>query len=292
MNWITIICLFISFIFVIYFLLHYLIKYREKFYLFPFGMDLETRYKYIMPSDEIIIKYKSISNQNIKLFGYTSKPLSNIKSFHKILLYFHGNAGNIYYRIPTFRQMLNKLNKLEKDDYVLIAFDYRGYGCSSWGPGIDNILEDGLEISKWSKTQFPHNNIYYYGESIGTSIVAYSSMYYPPKGIILKSPFYSMATLIADMYSLPYWLGDYIASNDFTTAKWLISNEIDKHNIPCLIIYNKDDELIPRSNVEKLLSARTQQNHLSIEISGGHNDCEFDDIWHNAVKKILMPEYD
>ena len=150
-----------------------------------------------------------INFKDYKLYGYTNKPITHVKPEDIIILYFHGNAGNIYFRIPQFINMINKLksnkhNTNSESQYVLAAFDYRGFGLSNGTPTYEGILEDGVQMANWARVHFPKNKIVYYGESIGTSVVAYISQFTHPNGIILKSPFASMASLVADMFHIPY----------------------------------------------------------------------------------------
>ena len=211
---------------------------KNKYYFMPFGAPSpEYYYPEWHASNHVEINF-----QGDRLFGYTSKPLLDIKPSNIVILYFHGNAGNIYFRIPHFKTMINKLNnnddfnnKNDKKEYVLIAFDYRGYGLSTGVPTTEGILEDGLQMVKWCKTNYPNNKIVYYGESIGTSILAYVAQFTKPHGIILKSPFSSMATLVADMFHIPARITQYFIHNDFLTEKWLAS--IDHNKIPLLIMY-------------------------------------------------------
>ena len=202
------------------------------------------------------------------LHGYISRPINNVLPSDIIILYLHGNAGNIYHRIPHFKNIIERLDATysngnggitEIRKHILIAFDYRGFGLSSGSPTSKGILEDGLQMWKWCKTNFPQNKIILYGESIGTSVVSHMALYAKPNGIILKSPFSSMHSLIADMLYLPWILRDipkWIIPDDFLSEEWLEdiyywqSMPVKKPEI--VILHNKDDALIPTKNITPL----------------------------------------
>jgi hypothetical protein len=240
------------------------------------------------------------------LHGYISRPVKDVLPSDIILLYLHGNAGNIYIRVPHFNEIVHCLDDVYSDGngntteirkHVIVAFDYRGFGLSSGSPTVDGILEDGLQMWAWCKSRFPQNKIILYGESIGTSVVSHMALYDFPNGIILKSPFSSMHSLVADMFYLPRILCDipkWIIPGDFLTEKWLKdvyhsniimfykgqATKIKKPEI--VILYNKKDELISTRNIKSLLD-----KYKSFALEGGHNDCSIDGSWLEGVCHVL-----
>jgi hypothetical protein len=252
----------IPFIICIIFLLRYI---KDSLYCYPTKCIYREEYDNYNPNLEFII--------DNTLYSYSSKPISNIRTLDIIILYFHGNAGNIYQRIPFFQIITKKLD----NKYALIAFDYRGFGMSPGKTTQSNMLKDGLTVTNWIKKTFPQNKIIYYGESIGSSILAHSSLYNKPDAIILKSPFSSMCSLISDMFYIPKILSYMIIGNDFTTEKWL-----ENYKGPIVIFYNNMDTLIPKKNIITLM-----QKYKSIEIQGDHNDCNIDKTWIDTIRQIL-----
>jgi len=241
------------------------------------------------------------------LHGFISRPVKDVLPSDIIILYLHGNAGNIYHRIPHFKNIIRSLDDAYSDgnggtteirEHVLIAFDYRGFGLSAGSPTSDGILEDGLQMWAWCKSKFPQNKIILYGESIGTSVVSHMALYTNPNGIILKSPFSSMHSLVADMFYLPGILREipkWIIPDDFLTEEWLRDvydsfitiefcqgqgTSLKKPEI--VILHNKKDELIPTRNIRALL-----EKYKSFSLEGGHNDCPLDGAWLEGVCHVL-----
>jgi len=270
-NFVIICCL-------VYLVIYLLSKFdKNKYYFMPFPAPTENYYYPEWKENQGISTTFSDKN-NIKhtLFGFISKPIDEIKLDDTIILYFHGNAGNIYLGVPKYLEMIEKLGP---DNYIIVSFDYRGYGLSTGYPTSEGILEDSCNMVMWCQKQFPQNKIIYYGESIGTSLAAYVSFYRKPDGIILKSPFTSMYSLIADIFHLPHWIIKKLIPTDFLTFEWLISAM--KKKIPIIIFYNKDDNLIPKRNIYPLLNL-----FESIELDGCHNDCKLNDKWIKGCRQI------
>lgn len=259
---------------------------KNKYYFMPFWSP-SPEYYYPEWKAEYNVEINYVGLSHYHLYGFISKPVISVKQDDIIILYFHGNAGNIYFRIPKYLEMIKHLDGHCKDKkHVLVSFDYRGFGCSNGVPSAEGILEDGLQMVAWCKSQFPNNKIIYYGESIGTSVVAYvsqikhlgKSSIKSPDGIILKSPFTSMSSLVADKFYLPYWLPEYFIPNDFRTLEWLDNTN---KKIPIIIMHNRNDSLIPTRNIKPLLD-----KYISIILEGEHNDCDIDSTWLNSFKCV------
>lgn len=293
-------------------ILIYFLKYFDKnrYYFKPLYTP-SPEYWYPEWQTEMSIQhtYKTTNEygNEIRLHGYISLPIKNVLPSDIIILYLHGNSGNIYTRIPHFKDIVNNLDKTYADgngcitgtrEHVLVSFDYRGFGLSNGSPTPDGILEDGLQMWKWCKSQFPQNKIVLYGESIGTSVVSFmASRGAYADGIILKSPFASMHSLVADMFHLPRFISQipkWIIPDDFLTAEWLadiydaISLEFNKGRSTIqkkpeiVILHNKNDELIPTRNIQGLLD-----KYKSFCIEGGHNDCSLEGVWLEGVCSVL-----
>lgn len=244
--------------------------FRYKFYFYP------TRTPYQTPDQQHF--YISYIHKDIKLSAYSTKPLNEITSTDTIIIYFHGNAGNITIREEFLNTLATTLNS------VIITFDYQEFGSSGGYLTHETVLNDGVLVAEWCKRAYPSNKKIYFGESIGTSIATYTATIYPPSGLILKSPFYNMASLIIDLYSLPcsYAFLEYMI-NDFKTNIWL-KESTREYKMPSMIIYNTNDEIIPRDNLERLVDMKLHSRTL--EISGTHNDFNINECYKQIQQFI------
>lgn len=88
------------------------------------------------------------------------------ENYKKIIVYFHGNAGNIgdrTYRLETF---------VEKG-YGVVALSYRGYFGSQGSPSQNGLINDAKAVMRYlnSKNIAKHDLILF-GESLGSGVVA------------------------------------------------------------------------------------------------------------------------
>lgn len=184
----------------------------------------------------------------------------------KLILYAHGNAGNIYNRLDIIK-------KFRKYGSILI-FDYRGYGLSTGEPYEKGLYIDILAVWTYAITMlgYKSENIILYGNSLGCSMVLWLGQYLLknkmdiPKSIIIESGFYNIKTLACEILhpSIKYFM-----EAKFNNIQYI--NKI-KYRIPLLIIHSREDELINISHAYKILEDSGLNNENLIIISGTHNE--------------------
>jgi fermentation-respiration switch protein FrsA (DUF1100 family) len=112
------------------------------------------------------------------------------------ILMFHGNAGNIGYRVP--------IGKILEDDLGcnVLMLQYRGYGMSTGTPNEKGLMIDaqtGLDYIK-QRAELRNTRIVLYGQSIGgavaISLAARNLKEGDIAGLILENTFTSMRKLI------------------------------------------------------------------------------------------------
>jgi abhydrolase domain-containing protein 13 len=112
------------------------------------------------------------------------------------ILMFHGNAGNIGYRVP--------IAKILEDDLGcnVLMLQYRGYGMSTGTPNEKGLMIDaqtGLDYVK-QRAETRNTRIVVYGQSIGGAVAiglaARNLKEGDIAGIILENTFTSMRKLI------------------------------------------------------------------------------------------------
>lgn len=112
------------------------------------------------------------------------------------ILMFHGNAGNIGYRLP--------IGKILEDDVGcnVLMLQYRGYGLSTGNPNEKGLMIDaqtGLDYIR-QRAELKGTRIVVYGQSIGGAVaialVAKNLKQGDIAGIILENTFTSIRKLI------------------------------------------------------------------------------------------------
>ena len=103
-----------------------------------------------------------------------------------VLLYFHGNAGNLGrpVRLARFRA-------LTEDGTGLFAVNYRGYGGSTGSPTEEGLHLDARAAYGAAAERFGAGRLIGYGESLGTGVVLKLAAEAPLQAVILEAPYLS-----------------------------------------------------------------------------------------------------
>ncbi len=175
------------------------------------------------------------------------------------VLFFHGNGGNLSYRIDSLR-IFHDLG------LSVLILSYRGYGRSEGRPSEAGTRRDATAAWRYLREQrgIPAERIVVFGRSLGAAVGAELAARERPGAVILESAFTSAADLGADVYP---WL----------PVRWLIRYEYDIRgalrdiDAPVLIAHSRDDEIVPFHHARELL-ATAGANATLLEMRGGHND--------------------
>jgi fermentation-respiration switch protein FrsA (DUF1100 family) len=176
-----------------------------------------------------------------------------------VLLYFHGNAGNISHRL----ERIALFHRLRLSVFIV---DYRGYGKSEGAPSEQGTYRDAAAAWRYL-TQVRHHapdEIVVFGRSLGGGVAAQLAAHQTPRALIVESAFTSMTDLGGEAYPwLPVrWLSRY---------EYPVQAHLARVQSPVLIVHSRQDEIIPFRHGEKLYAhARAPKRFL--EIRGGHND--------------------
>lgn len=176
-----------------------------------------------------------------------------------LVIFFHGNAGNIGHRLDYLR-MFHDLG------LTTLMFDYRGYGLSSGTPSEAGTYMDASAAWRHATQSlgFPAARIVLFGESLGGGVAAQLASENRPGALVLASTFTSVPDMGADLYPfLPVRLLARIRYDTLTRLSQLAC--------PVLIIHSRNDDVIPFRHGQRLFETARAPRQL-LEIEGGHND--------------------
>ncbi len=177
----------------------------------------------------------------------------------RVLLFFHGNAGNISHRLESIRQF----RSLGLSVFII---DYRGYGRSggrTTEAGIDRDA-DAAWRHLTDERGVRADDIVIFGRSLGGSVAARLAAREKPLGLIVESSFTSVPDVAQELYP---WL----------PARWLsrlkhaTRDHVRKVRCPVLVIHSQDDEIIPFHHGEAIYAAAPEPRTL-LRLRGLHND--------------------
>ncbi|MBA7648620.1 hypothetical protein ES703_56408 [subsurface metagenome] len=176
-----------------------------------------------------------------------------------VILFCHGNAGNISHRLESIRIF----NQLGLDVFI---FDYRGYGQSEGKPSEQGTYEDASAAWRYltQQRQVNPNEIIVFGRSLGGAVASWLAQSHSPGALILESTFTSLPDIAASLY--PYLPVRLLLRFKYNTAEYL-----GKVNCPVLIVHSRDDEIMPFSHGRRLFEMASEPRKF-LEISGTHNE--------------------
>ena len=207
---------------------------------------------------------------------FTHNERSNNERSKKFIIYFHGNAGNIYNRIEEASVIYDM-------GYDLIISGYRGYGRSSGEPSEKGIYIDGRTVLNYvvNTLNYKSEDIYIYGRSLGTTVAVEVSQNIELGGVILITPFTSSYDFAKEKVNRLFAC---FGSGYFQSIK-----KINNLKSPLLIIHGTKDEVVPYTLGVKLYDAYSGLKEFVSITGGGHNNLEFiaPDIYWNSVKVFL-----
>lgn len=233
--------------------------FEENFIFFPSRGFQSVPSDFNLEFSDIFFK----DENDIKLHGWFIPAQKSSKS---VILYFHGNGGNISDCLENIVQ-LNK--KLQTDVFII---DYPGYGKSLGKPTEKTILSCGKAAINKLKTMMDESGsadkkIIYFGHSLGGAVAVDLALSDPCNGLVMESTFTSMPDVATHLFpTLP------LASIMRTRFESII--KIPKITCPLLVIHGENDKTIAISHGQKLFDAATGTTEKTFYPVPGadHND--------------------
>ena len=223
--------------------------------------------------DEIQFDYKEVFIEVDKDLKLKSWFLEKDLKKNKTILYFHGIAGDLTNRV-------HKLNELNKLDVNILIISWRGFSGNQGKPTEKNLYNDARKSVEWlNETGVTNKNIILYGESLGTGVATELGQNNSFSGIVLESPF----TSIADAAKIYY---PYLPVNLLLKDRYYTIKKIKNIKIPVLIMHGKKDNIVPFFMGEKLYQMANEPKYKYFSEEDDHM-MEFNDDLLNAVKVIL-----
>lgn len=204
------------------------------------------------------LEYEDVNfntEDNVQLHGwYIPQPQSE-----HVLLFFHGNAGNISHR----RESIEVFHRLGLN---VLIIDYRGYGQSQGKPSEQGFYQDATATWRYLTEQkgFAPEQIIIFGRSIGGVIAARLAAEVEARGLILESTLSSARDFARQVFKVLARL--VVIRYDFDTVEYL-----RQVNVPVLVLHSPDDEIMPFNLGEKVFESAHQPKQF-VRMRGDHNN--------------------
>jgi fermentation-respiration switch protein FrsA (DUF1100 family) len=158
-----------------------------------------------------------------------------------VVLLVHGSSANISTR-ATIAQ------RLARDGFGALLFDYRGYGHSEGKPSENGINEDALSAYDWLMSEgISPSNVIILGQSLGNVPATRLAATRPSAGLILVSPFTNAQGVIADRVGWPLF-----GVLPWPRNKFDVGLNLNHVMVPIAFVVSNADGVVPLENSRKL----------------------------------------
>ena len=170
-----------------------------------------------------------------------------------------GNGGNRVGRAEL-------AEALRERGLAVLLMDYRGYGGNPGSPSEEGLARDATAAAEaLEELGYPPERTIYFGESLGTGVVAALQARRPPAGMVLRSPFPELADVGAHHYP---WLPVRLLLRDqFPVVDHLIASEV-----PVTVVYGDADSVVPTELSAEVADAAPALTERVVIAGADHND--------------------
>lgn len=237
-------------------------------YLAAYGCKPVVNYLAFYPDTKHVLSTDSLPRDVEEFFVTTDDKVRIHNLFlpsegsERVLIYFHGNAGNIYHRIPD-------LNSIRVLGLNVIGVSYRGYGRSEGSPGELGLYRDGEAVYRYVTEElgFAEENIILFGRSIGSTVAVNIAQHKSIAALVLVTPLTS-----AREQARAGGLGIFssLAGDAFDNL-----GRINNVKAPLLIVHGTGDRIIPFAMGQALFDSYKGRKKLTRISGAGHNDIQY-----------------
>lgn len=194
-----------------------------------------------------------------KLHGWWSRPLDADPGHGPVLLWFHGNAGNLAHRADT----VLLLSKIPAQVFIV---GYRGYGRSEGSPDEDGLYLDARAAWRYLTDErgVAPERIVILGVSLGGAVAVDLARDVDCAGLIVQSSFTSVPEMASHHY--PFVPGVLVRTRMDSVSK------IAEVSCPVLVSHSPADEVVPFEHGRRLFEAARGDKEFFELSNVGHNE--------------------
>lgn len=179
-----------------------------------------------------------------------------------VVVYFHGNAGNLSDRAGNIRDWQRALGI----DFFII--DYRGYGRSSGQPSEAGVYLDSRAAYQWLTRErgIDPSRIVLLGRSLGGAVALELGLEVPHCCLLLEATFTSLPDVAKRLYP---WL----PIRQLMRSRFPSIERIGRYRRPVLITHGTNDGLVPVWQARELYAKANEPKKIYEVMGADHNDC-------------------
>ena len=199
------------------------------------------------------------------------------KADKPIILFFHGNAGQIARFAPQMKTYIN-------EGYSILMPEFRGFAGSKGYLSESAMYNDAEMWFDFLRQELGYRRIVVFGYSMGTAPASRLAGTRKPDAVILAAPFYSLRREVADKKVL--------------FATWVLKRNLESNRYiaeyvgPLLIIHGSKDKLIKPQHGEDLFKLSPSEDKTFDLIAGvNHFRLFFDEQYHKRIAAWLRSRF-
>jgi uncharacterized protein len=172
-----------------------------------------------------------------------------------------GNAGNRVLRLPLARGLAAR-------GHDVLLVEYRGYGGNPGRPSEGGLVRDARAavdhlVGSVPATDAAELPLVLLGESIGSGVAAALAAQHPPDGLVLRSPFPSLADVAARHHR-------FLPVRTLLRERFPVEEQLAGMDVPLLVVAGGADTIVP-TDLSRRVASATDARYL--ELPGvDHND--------------------
>jgi pimeloyl-ACP methyl ester carboxylesterase len=175
-----------------------------------------------------------------------------------LILYFHGNAGNLEDWADLAEDLARHLH------WSIWMIDYPGFGKSGGKiDGEERLHRDADAVFAAASTEAGNARLVVMGRSIGTGLAVRLAALNSVSGLVLESPYYSMVSLARRYYP---WAPSFLLK--YKLNSFILMPRV---KAPALVLHGVHDEIIPYEEGKTLAALSPAAKFVLLE-NGHHND--------------------
>lgn len=220
------------------------------------------------------------------IYGIYTGDISRINQ-DTVILYCHGNTGNIDYYWGRQKLLANLGSKAR---FGVLMIDYKGYGKSEGTPTEGGLVEDMNAGLKWLEGEgLTSDRLIIYGFSIGSYPATYLSSKkdgaLTPSKLILENPFASTKVMVNDASKLS------MKNNYYTSTDYEVADLIKNVTQPFLLMHGQKDAFLSIKTHGEIVAKNyggeaSDKTFLRIP-DADHSDLPFVFGYENYLESIL-----
>jgi fermentation-respiration switch protein FrsA (DUF1100 family) len=170
-----------------------------------------------------------------------------------------GNAGSRALRAPL-------ANRLAAAGFAVLLLDYRGYGGNPGSPSENGLITDARAARAYLADHgVPAERLIYFGESLGAAVATRLAVEQPPGGLVLRSPFTSLAAVGSRHYPL-------LPVRLLLRDRFPVTELIAKVTVPTVVVYGSADTIVPPEQSAAVAAAAGGPVRAVPVVGADHND--------------------